>query len=80
MAVPLSTVLAVAVRPWLWATAIGAVFALAPRRWWAHKPYLPIPDASVVRWRLATAYGSSSTEMTPEDVVSYLEWRRTNTS
>jgi len=70
---------AVAVRPWLWVTAVGAMFALAPRLWWKRRPYLPIPDREVVGWRKATAYGSSSTNMTAEDVVSYLTWRRTNT-
>jgi len=69
---------AVVIRPWLWPTAVGAVFALAPRRWWTRRPYLPIPDASVVTWRKATAYGSSSADMTADDVVSYLEWRRRN--
>ena len=72
-----AVVFAVMIRPWLWAIAIGAMFALAPERWWARKPFLPIPDADVIKWRKATAYGSSSAAMTPHDVVSYLEWRRT---
>ena len=71
---------AVAVRPWLWGTAVGALFALAPRRWWTRAPFLPIPDADVIGWRKATAYGSSSAPMTPDDVVSYLQWRRSHTA
>ena len=74
---PLDVVIAIVVRPWLWATAIGAMFALAPERLRTQKLYLPIPDADVIKWRKATAYGSSSAAMTPHDVVSYLEWRRT---
>ncbi len=70
--------LAVAVRPWLWATAIGAMVALAPRRWWRSKPHLPLPDENVLSWRKTTAYGSSSAAMAPLDIVSYLEWRRAN--
>jgi len=74
--VTIAAILAVLIRPWLWPTALGAMFALAPDRWWARKPYLPIPDADVIAWRKATAYGSSSAPMTPHDVVSYLNWRR----
>jgi hypothetical protein len=73
---PPAVFLAVIVRPWLWPTAVGALFAMAPRRWWARKPFLPIPDADVIAWRKATAYGSSSAPMTSHDVVSYLEWRK----
>lgn len=75
---PLDVVAAVVIRPWLWVTAVGATFALTPRHWWKRRPYLPIPDGEVVRWRKATAYGSSSKDMTVSDVLSYLEWRRVN--
>jgi hypothetical protein len=75
-AVFLAVFLAVFIRPWLWPTALGAMFALAPRRWWTRTPFLPIPDADVIGWRKTTAYGSSSTPLVPDDVVSYLEWRR----
>jgi len=69
-------ILAVVFRPWLWATAIGVVFAMAPRRWWAESPYLPLPDREVIAWRTVTAYGSSDADLTAQDVVSYLTWRR----
>ncbi|MEN8237577.1 MAG: hypothetical protein ABFR53_00100 [Actinomycetota bacterium] len=73
---PFAVVLAVLIRPWLWPTAVGTMFALAPRRWWTRRPFLPIPDGEVVGWRKATAYGDPSAPMTADDVVSYLEWRR----
>jgi hypothetical protein len=69
-------VAAVLIRPWLWATAIGAMVALSPRKWWTRRPYAPIPDADVIGWRKATAYGSSTNKMTAPDVVSYLQWRK----
>ena len=74
----LDVVIAVAIRPWLWATAVGVVFALAPQRWWKRRPFLPIPDDEVVGWRKVTAYGSSSADMTADDIVSFLQWRRMN--
>ncbi len=63
-------------RPSLWATAIGTVAALAPNRWWARPPFLPIPDRELVDWRLTTAYGSADTPLAEADLVAYLEWRR----
>jgi hypothetical protein len=71
-----STALAVARRPGLWGTAIGAALALAPAGWWRHRPFLPLPDASLMRWRIATAYGSEDAAVDPADIVAYLEWRQ----
>jgi hypothetical protein len=67
---------AVLVRPYLWPTAIGALVDFAPRRWWAQKPFLPIPDRTVMEWRVTTAYGHSDMTLAATDVVSYLRWRR----
>jgi hypothetical protein len=69
-------VLAVAIRPWLWATAVGAVFAFARRGWWRIPPFLPLPDPDVVAWRVTTAYGQSDMTLVEGDLVSYLQWRR----
>ena len=71
-----STVVAVLVRPYLWPTAIGAVFALARRGWWKRPPFLPIPDSEMVRWRVTTAYGQPDMALESADVLSYLRWRR----
>ncbi|MEN8234285.1 MAG: hypothetical protein ABFR89_05115 [Actinomycetota bacterium] len=67
---------AIAKRPRLWATAVGATFAFAPPGWWHHPPFLPIPDADLMRWRVTTAYGDEETPIAPDDVLSYLEWRQ----
>ena len=68
--------LAVLVRPTLWFTAIGAVFAFARDGWWRRPPFLPFPDRSVLEWRVTTAYGRPDMTLGPEDVVSYLRWRQ----
>ena len=74
------TIRAVLVHPSLWATAIGAAAAFAPRGWWRRPPFLPVPDDEVIRWRVATAYGSEEAAIAPEDVVAYLRWRKRHRS
>lgn len=71
-----SAVAAVLVRPRLWPTAIAQGLRMAPRGWWRRKPYLPVPDAAYLRFRLQTQYGSDSVEPSPADLVAYLEWCR----
>ena len=66
---------AVALRPWLWSTALAEAVRLAPPGWWRRWPPLPRPDPSLWRFRMETAYGGSGAAV-PEtaDVVSFLEW------
>lgn len=63
-------------RPRLWSTAAGATLAFAPAMWWRRRPFLPLPDEELMRWRTATAYGSPDAAVDPADVVAYLEWRQ----
>ena len=72
----LSSLMAILVRPWLWPTAVGALFAFAKRDWWKQAPFLPIPDRRVLGWRVTTAYGQSDMTLAEDDLVSYLRWRR----
>ena len=69
-------VVAVMRRPHLWASAARATVAFAPRNWWRQRPFLPLPDGEIMRWRITTAYGSDKASVDPADVVAYLEWRR----
>lgn len=66
---------AVARRPHLWATAARQARRLARPRWWTRPPFLPVPDAVYVRFRLETQYGAD-TSPEPSDVITYLEWCR----
>lgn len=70
--------LAVAVRPWLWPTAVAQVFRLARHGWWRRPPFLPVPDRDYLRFRLLTAYGGDPPPEHPEvdDVLTYLRWCR----
>jgi hypothetical protein len=66
----------VAVRPWLWATAVRQVVRLAPEGWWRRPPHLPVPAADYLAFRLATMYGGEGHAPEPADVVAYLHWCR----
>ena len=44
-------------------------------RWWRRAPFLPIPDADYLRFRLETQYGTGGAP-DPDDVVVYLRWCR----
>jgi hypothetical protein len=71
-----AVVAAVAARPSLWWTALVQARRLLPRRWWAHRPFLPVPDRSYVRFRAVTQYGDPGHPLVAEDVVHYLSWCR----
>jgi hypothetical protein len=69
------SVAGVARRPSLWPTAVAQAHRLARPRWWRHAPFLPLPDAEYVRFRLETQYGTRG-EPEPGDLVTYLRWCR----
>jgi hypothetical protein len=69
-----STALAVVAHPALWSTAWRQARRLAPAGWWRRRPYLPIPSADYLAFRLQTQYGDSQRAPTSQDVVNYLAW------
>lgn len=84
-----AVIVAILRRPGLWPTALRQMFRLSPRGWWRRPPYLPVPTAEYLRFRLVTAYGGDgslpaarrrgSDQDEPDladDVVSYLQWCR----
>jgi hypothetical protein len=62
-------------RPGLWPVALRQAARLARPGWWRRPPFLPLPDADYLRFRLETQYGAGG-EADPLDVVEYLEWCR----
>jgi hypothetical protein len=66
---------AVLARPRLWPVALRQARRLAPPRWWARPPFLPVPDRGYLEFRLVTAYGTVG-RPARRDVVEYLEWCR----
>jgi hypothetical protein len=59
----------------LWPAALRQAGRLAPPGWWRRRPFLPLPDADYLRFRLETQYGTDGVP-DPSDVVVYLRWCR----
>lgn len=70
----LPVVVAVLRRPDLWATALRQAHTLAPSRWWASWPPIPLPAEDYLKFRTVTAYGNAEQAPLPHDVVTWLEW------
>ncbi|MGH9185771.1 MAG: hypothetical protein ACRD0U_08175 [Acidimicrobiales bacterium] len=68
---------AVLARPSLWLVAVRQAWRLAPRGWWRRRPWLPVPDAAYLRFRIQTMYGNPAHDPEPADVVAWLRWCRT---
>ena len=55
---------------------IRTAWAFRRRQWWSQAPFLPIPDATYLRWRMYTAYGDESAVPPASDVIRFARWRR----
>lgn len=66
----------VARRPKLWSTAAVEAGRMAPSGWWRRRPFLPLPDPRLVRFRAVTQYGDPEHALVGSDVVTWLEWCR----
>lgn len=69
---------AVARRPVYWPVAVRVARRMAPRGWWRRAPFLPVPSAGYLRFRLETQYGSEVgadlSARVAHDVLKYLRW------
>lgn len=66
---------AIAPRPWLWPAAVAGGLRLARPGWWRRWPPVPLPDTTLWRFRMETAYGGRGDHPPEEaDVVSFVEW------
>lgn len=66
-------------RPDLWLTALRACRSHTARNWWKSAPFLPLPSASWMRFRLETAYGGDGTgPAIASDLITWLEWQSTS--
>ena len=68
----------VASQPRLWHTAFRAYLSFVPDRWWARRPFLPVPDRDWMHFRLVTAYGGDgrAPDSAGEELVTWLRWLR----
>jgi hypothetical protein len=44
------------------------------RYWWRRPPFLPVPPAGYMEWRLHTAYGEEGASPEPGELERYLRW------
>jgi len=59
------------------ADLLSLVWAFRRRDWYRRSPFLPIPPAEFVRWRMHTAYGDEHAVPPVDDVLRFAHWRRT---
>lgn len=63
-------------RPSLVPALLGLAWAARRRGWYRRPPFLPLPPASYLRWRLDTAYGDPEAVPPEADTIRYLAWAR----
>lgn len=52
---------------------LGAAWRFRARDWYRRAPFLPLPPAEYVQWRLHTAYGEDAAPQAAE-LERYLRW------
>jgi hypothetical protein len=53
---------------------ITSAWTFRRRDWYRRAPFLPLPPADYVAWRLHTAYGSEDAIPPAKDLARYLSW------
>ncbi|NNE12775.1 MAG: hypothetical protein HKN41_11100, partial [Ilumatobacter sp.] len=59
-------------RPSLWPTAFRVVRRTAAPGWWRRPPFVPLPPADYLGFRMVTQYGTTDGSPEPSDVLNYL--------
>ena len=63
-----------ALSPSLAADLLRVAWRFRARNWYRRFPFLPMPSAKYVRWRMHTAYGDYDVVPPVDDVVRYARW------
>ena len=61
-------------RPWMVPTLLGTAWAFRARGWYRRPPFLPVPPADYMRWRMETAYGDPDAEPPLREVARFVTW------
>ncbi|MEO5589301.1 MAG: hypothetical protein ABIS03_06925 [Gemmatimonadaceae bacterium] len=61
-------------RPRLAISLIKVAWRFRRRGWHQRFPFLPLPDAQYVKWRMHTAYGDHHAVPGPDEVERYATW------
>lgn len=65
-----------AVNPRIAWDLLSLTWAMRRRDWLRHAPFLPVPPAAYIRWRMYTAYGDERAVPPAADVLRFARWRR----
>jgi hypothetical protein len=60
--------------PRLIAPLLASAWRFRRREWYRRPPFLPVPPAEYVAWRLNTAYGRDDAVPTADELRRYLSW------
>jgi len=55
---------------------LATAWAFRRRHWLTQFPFLPVPDATYLRWRMYTAFGDEQAVPPAIDVLRFARWRR----
>jgi hypothetical protein len=76
LSLALALALRAAVNPCVALDLVTLAWSMRRRDWFRSAPFLPLPPAEYVRWRMYTAYGDESALPPVRDVLRYARWRR----
>jgi hypothetical protein len=62
--------------PTLLPAVAGLAWTSRRRAWYRSFPFLPLPPAGFLRWRIETAYGRPDALPPAEEALRYLRWAR----
>ena len=61
-------------RPTVIPALLAAAWTFRRRHWYRRPPFLPLPSASFLRWRLDTAYGDPEARPPLDEAERFLRW------
>ncbi len=53
---------------------LRSAWAFRSRDWYRRPPFLPLPPASYLQWRMETAYGDPNAAPPADELKRYLRW------
>jgi hypothetical protein len=66
--------LAVVRHPSLWRVGVRQWRRTVAPGWWRQAPFLPVPPAEYLQFRVVTQNGRGGAAVQPADVINYLAW------
>lgn len=62
------------IRPRLLLILLATGWRFRRRGWYRRPPFLPLPPADYMRWRMHTAYGDERHMPSAEELEAYVRW------